>query len=58
MDALQLKDKIRSIPDFPIPGILFRDITPVLQDPAGLRSAIDLMADAYKDKKIDVVVGI
>jgi adenine phosphoribosyltransferase len=58
MDATQLKDKIRSIPDFPIPGILFRDITPVLQDPVGLRSAIDLMADAYKDKKIDVVVGI
>ncbi|MBV8281084.1 MAG: adenine phosphoribosyltransferase [Candidatus Eremiobacteraeota bacterium] len=58
MDAAQLKDKIRSIPDFPIPGILFRDITPVLQDPAALRAAVDLMADAYRHAKIDVVVGI
>jgi adenine phosphoribosyltransferase len=58
MDATQLKDKIRSIPDFPIPGILFRDITPMLQDPVAMRSAVDLIADAYKDKKIDIVVGI
>jgi len=58
MDAAELKAKIRSIPDFPIPGILFRDITPVLQDPASLEAAVDMMADAYKDAKIDVVVGI
>src|SRR5215470_19752327 len=58
MNAADLKAKIRSIPDFPIPGILFRDITPVLQDPASLEGAIDMMADAYKDTKIDVVVGI
>ncbi|HZV78638.1 MAG TPA: adenine phosphoribosyltransferase [Candidatus Binatus sp.] len=58
MTAAELKDKVRSIPDFPIKGILFRDITPVLQDPASLRAAIDLMAGAYKDAKIDVVVGI
>jgi len=58
MNAADLKSNIRSIPDFPIPGILFRDITPVLQDPASLEGAIDMMADAYKDTKIDVVVGI
>ena len=58
MDAAALKAKIRSIPDFPIPGILFRDITPVLQDPTSLAAAIDLMANAYKGVKIDVVIGI
>jgi adenine phosphoribosyltransferase len=58
MNGEQLKNKIRSIPDFPIPGILFRDITPVLQDPTSLAAAIDLMADAYKGVKIDIVVGI
>ncbi|MBV8171067.1 MAG: adenine phosphoribosyltransferase [Candidatus Eremiobacteraeota bacterium] len=58
MTTAELKDKVRAIPDFPIPGILFRDITPVLQDPASLRAAIDLMSNAYKDAKIDIVVGI
>ena len=58
MDVAELKAKIRSIPDFPIPGILFRDITPVLQDAVYLAAAIDLMAAAYKGVKIDVVVGI
>jgi adenine phosphoribosyltransferase len=58
MDATQLKDKIRTIPDFPIPGILFRDITPVLQDPSSLHAAIDLMAGAYQNAKVDIVVGI
>jgi adenine phosphoribosyltransferase len=58
MDVAGLKTKIRSIPDFPIPGILFRDITPVLQDPAGLAAVVDLMAGAYKGVKIDVVIGI
>ena len=58
MDAADLRAKIRSIPDFPIPGILFRDITPLLQNPQTLAAVIDMMSDAYKDKKIDVVVGI
>ena len=58
VDVAELKAKIRSIPDFPIEGILFRDITPVLQDPASLSAAVDLMAGAYKGTKIDVVVGI
>ena len=37
----KVEDYVRSIPDFPEPGIIFRDITPVLQDPAGLKLAID-----------------
>jgi adenine phosphoribosyltransferase len=49
---------IRAIPDFPIPGILFRDITPLLKDPQGFRGAVDLFVDRFKDKKIDFVVGI
>jgi adenine phosphoribosyltransferase len=53
-----IEDLIRAIPDFPIPGILFRDITPLLRDKAGFKSAIDLFVDRYRDAKIDVVVGI
>ena len=49
---------IRAIPDFPIPGILFRDITPLLKDAQGFRAAVDVFVDHFKDKKIDYVVGI
>src|SRR5260370_29232536 len=54
----QLKKKIRHVPDFPKPGILFYDITTLLQDPEGLRGAIDAIALPFADQKIDVVVGI
>lgn len=49
---------IRSIPDFPIPGILFRDITPLLKDKAGFKAAVDLFVDRYRGRGIDYVVGI
>jgi adenine phosphoribosyltransferase len=49
---------IRAIPDFPIPGILFRDITPLLKDAAGFKSAIDLFIEKFKDDRIDYVVAI
>ena len=49
---------IRAIPDFPIPGILFRDITPLLKDKQGFKEAIDLFVDRFKDRKIEYVVGI
>jgi adenine phosphoribosyltransferase len=49
---------IRAIPDFPLPGILFRDITPMLKDKDGFREAIDLFVNHYKDKQIDYVVGV
>ena len=56
MDAL--KTLIRHVPDFPKPGILFYDITTLLADGAGLRQAIDCLADPYRDAGIDLVVGI
>ena len=56
MDAL--KSRIRHVPDFPKPGILFYDVTTLLRDPAGFRMAVDSMAAPYGGKSIDVVVGI
>jgi adenine phosphoribosyltransferase len=53
-----LKSKIRSVPDFPKAGILFYDITTLLQDPVGLRAAIDSLATPFMDQGIDLVVGI
>jgi adenine phosphoribosyltransferase len=55
---LQLASLIRAIPDFPLPGILFRDITPLLKDKAGFSSAIDMFVDRFRDEKIDIIVGI
>ena len=49
---------IRAIPDFPIPGILFRDITPLLKDKQGFRRAIDLFVERFIGQGIDYVVGI
>ena len=53
-----LKDKIRNIPDFPKPGILFYDITTLLGDAAGFRETIEALAGPYKNAGIDIVVGI
>lgn len=53
----QIEDYVRSIPDFPEEGIIFRDITTVLQDAEGLHLAIDLMQEKLKDTEFDVVVG-
>lgn len=55
---MNVQQLIRAIPDFPIPGILFRDITPLLKDKEGFRGAIDLFVEKYKNRKIDYVVGI
>jgi adenine phosphoribosyltransferase len=52
-----IRSLIRDIPDFPKPGILFRDITPLLADPSGLALAIELMANPFRGKNIDLVVG-
>lgn len=54
----ELTDKIRSIPDWPQRGVIFRDITPVLQDKRLFRVLIDAMARPYFKKKIDMLVGI
>ena len=53
-----LKQKIRTIPDFPKPGILFRDITTLLADPEAFNSVIDLFVKDYQKQQIDLVVGI
>src|SRR5699024_2164754 len=53
-----LKRHIRDIPDFPEPGIIFRDITPLLADPEAFRMAIDAMIEPYRETRIDKVVVI
>ncbi|HEX9037251.1 MAG TPA: adenine phosphoribosyltransferase [Ktedonobacterales bacterium] len=53
-----LKQSIRSLPDFPQPGILFRDITPLLQNPVTLRFTLDVIAARYRNAGIQKVVGI
>lgn len=53
----QLTRLIRDVPDFPKPGIMFKDVTPLLADPAGLALAIELMANPFRNERIDIVVG-
>jgi adenine phosphoribosyltransferase len=53
-----LKDRIRHIPDFPKPGILFYDITTLLGDPAGFKAAIDALSAPYQGQGISLVIGI
>jgi adenine phosphoribosyltransferase len=55
---VQLEALIRAIPDFPIPGILFRDITPLLADKDGFKAMVDLFVDKYRGANIEYVVGI
>jgi adenine phosphoribosyltransferase len=55
---LKLKDYIRNIPDFPKPGILFRDITTLLKDKNAFKHAVDALFRKYKNKKVDVVVAV
>ena len=55
---MDLRQHIRDVPDFPSPGILFRDITPLLQNPAAFRFAVDQMAERFADTDLDSIVGI
>lgn len=55
---MDLKSKIRAVPDFPKPGILFYDITTLLADPEASRVVIDRLVEPYVDQRIDKVVGI
>lgn len=52
-----LRGLIRDVPDFPKPGIVFKDITPLLADPAGLALAVECMVQPYRTAGIDMVVG-
>lgn len=49
---------IRTVPDWPEPGVLFRDVTGLLEDPRGLRMAVDLIVHEYIDRPVDVVAGV
>lgn len=56
-DLKKMEDYVRTIPDFPEPGILFRDITTVVRDPEGFRLAVDSMAELIGDTPYDLIVG-
>ncbi len=55
---MNLLKYIREVPDFPKPGILFKDITTLLKDPAALDTAVQRLADPFRDKGVSVVAGI
>lgn len=55
---LRLKDKIRDIPDFPKPGITFKDITPLVKDPAALRLSVHQLIQPFLDRNITAVAGM
>jgi adenine phosphoribosyltransferase len=55
---IDLKSRIRHVPDFPKPGILFYDVTTLLREPEGFRTAIDQVAGPFRDRGITLVVGI
>jgi adenine phosphoribosyltransferase len=57
-DASWLKDRIRDIPDFPQPGVVFKDITPLLGDPRAFATCIDALAAAFEGQGIDKVLGV
>jgi adenine phosphoribosyltransferase len=58
MAEVDFKRYIRDIPDFPTPGILFRDITPLLRDPQAFAAALDLMSEAIEGLRADAIIGI
>ncbi|MFI5200628.1 MAG: adenine phosphoribosyltransferase [Candidatus Limnocylindrales bacterium] len=58
MSAEELRARIREIPDFPKPGILFYDITTLLKDAGAYRESIDLMLEPWRNDQIDLVVGM
>lgn len=57
-DLQIIKESIRTIPNFPKPGIMFRDITTLMKNPEAMRKTIDILVKRFKDRKIDVIAGI
>ncbi|MDD5310093.1 MAG: adenine phosphoribosyltransferase [Deltaproteobacteria bacterium] len=57
-DTARIRSLIRDVPDFPKPGIVFKDITPVLKDAAALRQALDLLAEPFRAKRVTAVAGM
>ena len=58
LDMSSIKDLIRTIPDFPIEGIMFRDVTTLFDDAKGFQECIDRLAEPYKKAKVDKVIGL
>jgi adenine phosphoribosyltransferase len=58
VNADQLRRYIRDVPDFPKPGILFRDVTPLLLEPAALEGAIEALTAPFQNQRVDRVLGI
>src|SRR5512136_3288983 len=58
MTTDELKGKIRNVPDFPIKGVMFRDITTLVKDKDTFKYVVDQLYERYKDLKIDQVIGI
>ena len=56
-DKYEIDQYVRSIPDFPEPGIIFRDITSIIQNPVGLKKSIDGIVENLKDVDFDIVIG-
>lgn len=58
LDPDYIRRRIRTVPDWPEPGVMFRDITPLLQDPRTLRVLVDMFVHRYMDADLDLVAGI
>ncbi|GAA4337678.1 adenine phosphoribosyltransferase [Pigmentiphaga soli] len=58
LDPNYIRNRIRTVPDWPEPGVLFRDITPLLQDPRSFRVLIELFVYRYMNQRLDLVAGI
>ena len=58
MNADQLRRHIRDVPDFPKPGVLFRDVTPLLLDPAALEAAVEALCEPFRGQRVGRVLGI
>ncbi|MEW5735027.1 MAG: adenine phosphoribosyltransferase [Thermodesulfobacteriota bacterium] len=55
---MNLAEKIRTVPDWPIPGVMFRDITTILSDPEAFREAMNRLYSRYREMEVDKIVGI
>src|SRR5207244_6978322 len=55
--TVDMHSKVREVPDFPTPGVGFKDVTPLLADPVTLRQTVDALADWVKEKRPDLVLG-
>ncbi|SMC25458.1 adenine phosphoribosyltransferase [Andreprevotia lacus DSM 23236] len=58
LDSTYIRNHIRTVPDWPEPGVQFRDITPLLQNPKTFRVLVDLFVHRYMDKQLDIVAGV